>query len=999
MFEKSDVFCYIITFMNQPKKILFFFSILGFLHSFFFAQTLPLRHYSDAEGMPDVYIKCIYQDSKGYLWLGTPNGLARFDGIESRNFSIKDGLPDDFILAIAEDRSGNTWIGTNRGGLSCLRQNQVKNYTTRDGLPGIKITAVAVDKNSITWLGTNKGIARFDAVHDRFTTYTEKDGLVSDQIIDIIAARDGSIRIGTVKGLSCFVDGNFHNYTTKNGLTGSLVNHLLEDTRARTWICTNNGITCLDEGKFSHYSTADGLVDNLVLSAAEDRYGNIWFGTVNGLSRLTGGTFTNYTTKNGLPGNVILSLSMDLEGNLWIGTTAGLSCLTSPDVINYTTKDGLPNNMILAIMEDKKGRHWFATEDGLSCCFNGKFKNYTTKEGLINNRVYTLGEAHDGKIWIGTEGGISVYTPGKFTNYTTRDGLSSNAVESIVQDRNGVTWVGTLAGLNYFSGNKFLVPRFSNTTLDVEARKIVEDREGNLWIGTPFGLYRLSPTRDKLKLFSTGQGLPHSYILSIAEDSQKNIWVGTRRGLGCLKQGRFIVYTTENGLPDDKCYFIIEDSRGYLWVGTSKGMARFDGKTFKIYTVKNGLPTKNWGTGIEDSKNYLWIGGVYGVTRFNPALERYNPVPPPVYIASIKVLEENMPLSELSRLKYNQNFIRFGFVGLSFSVPGSVVYKYQLEGIDKDWRESSQRSISYPYLPPGDYRFQVKAVNNDGIESREPAQILFKILPPFWKTVWFILLLVLVLLTMAILSVSWRIRHVKVKMANEARNRQLVMAQRMELLGMLAAGAVHDLKNLLAVILGYSKIAEKSYSPDQEQQTKSLMPIEKIKKTTETALHVVKHIMTFTRQKFGERHTVNLGEQVEYILDILNVTRPAQVKILWEPPGEAIKYPIDPTRFQQVVMNLCFNAFQAMPKGGELRIAVTQTPGKEIILEVSDTGIGIEKDALGKIFDPLYTTKEHGQGTGLGLFVVKQIVDEYQGKIEVHSEPEKGSEFLIVFPF
>jgi signal transduction histidine kinase/streptogramin lyase len=738
----------------------------------------------------------------------------------------------------------------------------------------------------------------------------------------------------------------------------------------------------------------------MVLSAVEDRCGNVWFGTENGISRFIDGTFCNITTKNGLLSNAILSLLQDREGNLWIGTTAGVSCLHSFKIINYSVGDGLPNNMVRTIMEDRKGRYWFGTEDGLSCYSNGKFRNYKTPEGLIHNRIHGLMEDGKGRIWVAADGGLSVFSAGKFTNYTTGNGLLSNVVGAVFEDRNGVIWVGTLDGLNRFQDGKCLVPPFSGSLLAAHITKILEDREGNLWLQTPKGLFRLSSSRAQLTRLTTKNGLPHLDILSLIEDSEGRIWFGTRRGLSCFKDGKIITFTTGDGLPGNNCYFILEDDRQNLWIGTSKGIARYDGKNFKTYTRWEGFPVKNWSTSscLKDSKGNLWFGSIKGVTRFNPALDRDNTIPPPVYITHINVLEKNMPLSEIHRLEYNQNYLRFGFVGLCFSAPGSVVYKYRLEGIDKVWRETRERLVSYPYLPSGNYRFQVKAINNSGIESLEPVEIQFEILPPFWNTWWFKTFLVLILLSLVVLVISWRIRRVKEKMTYEARTRRLVIAQRMELLGILAAGAVHDLKNLLSVILGYSKLAEKDYLRGQEDQNQSLMPIEKIKKTAETAIQVVKQILTFTRQKNIGATDANLVAVLKDILDILNITRPPGVNILWEPPEEEVRYWINPTHFQQVVMNLCLNAIQAMPQGGELKISLSQTPGKEIILEVSDTGIGIENNAIEKISDPLYTTKEQEKGTGLGLFVVKQIVEEYRGTITVHSEPGKGTQFLITFP-
>jgi signal transduction histidine kinase len=220
------------------------------------------------------------------------------------------------------------------------------------------------------------------------------------------------------------------------------------------------------------------------------------------------------------------------------------------------------------------------------------------------------------------------------------------------------------------------------------------------------------------------------------------------------------------------------------------------------------------------------------------------------------------------------------------------------------------------------------------------------------------------------------------------------MAQKMELVGILAGGAVHDLKNLLSIILGYSKIAAQSINHDGETSK----PLEKIKSTAMTAVSVVKQILAFSRQKYDQTLAVDLAGLLDDILEILTITTPPEIKIEWRRPAEEIRLYINPTKFQQVVMNLCLNAVQAIKGSGEIRISLSRDQVGQIILEVADNGIGMEEDVANKIFDPLFTTKEPGKGTGLGLFVVEQIVSEHKGKIEIESKPGAGSVFKITFP-
>jgi ligand-binding sensor domain-containing protein/signal transduction histidine kinase len=974
------------------------------------AQSLPFKHFTFEDGLPSSSVSPIIQDSRGFLWIGTTHGLSRFNGIEFENFKLKDGLIDDFILEIYEDGKGNIWIGTLDGGAACFFSGEFTSYTIENGLAGNRVMAIAADQEGHMWFGTNSGVSTFNGKD--FITYTTKEGLIHDYVTEITLDKEGNLWFGTQKGLSCFTKNRFINYTTTRddirGLISDQIEVIMTDRRGNLWIGTQGGLCCKRRGAstFTSYTTKDGMADNCIRTMVEDRNGNIWIGTDNGASYFSSGKFSNYNTTHGLLNDRLYAVFEDLEGNIWFGTAMGLSKLNSLGIVNFYVRDGLPNNLVWAIIEDSEGRYWFGTDKGLSCYSNGTFKNFTTEDGLADNSIYTLLEDRTGKIWIGTNGGLSVYSPptwankgkdkgiGKFRNYTISSGLPDNSVISLVEDMNGVIWIGTAKGICRFINGAICPPNFLQEPRPIHA--LFEDRKGNLWFSDQKGLCKVAG--DKKIHYSVQDGLIFKRIYSIWEDSRGRIWIGTSHGLSCFSNGQFTSYKTEDGLSDNVCYFVLEDDKRNLWIGTAKGVNRFNGKSFKPYTSRDGLASDDMveGACLKDSQGYLWFGTAKGVSRFDSKFERVNTVPPPVYITNFSVLGKEYPMSDCMHLKHNQNYLKFDFIGISFTSPEDVIYKCRLKGIDPDWFELQQRYISYPYLPPGNYSFSVIAVNNDGIESIKPAEIRFRILPPFWQTWWFQALSVLFILFLIVMVLLWRIQRVKEKIAAQERNKQLVMAQKMELLGILASGAVHDLKNLLAIIIGYSKIAVQHV--DQEDAT--IKPIENIKRTAVTAVQVVKQMLAFTRQTYDKTMAANLPDLLDDILEILKVTTPPKVKILWEPPKEEVRLYINPTKFQQLVMNLCLNAVQAMPKEGELNMRLYKAKDRDnqVVLEISDTGSGMEKENLVKIFDPLFTTKEPGKGTGLGLFVVKQIVDEYKGTIEVRSQPGEGATFKISFP-
>ena len=971
------------------------------------AQSLPLIHYSVKEGLVSSSVTSIFQDSWGFLWIGTQHGLSRFNGVNFENMTIKHGLVGDYITDICEDGDGNIWV-VSKVGAGYFRSGDIKSYRTEENLRGIHISSAAVDKYGMVWFGTNKGIIAYN--EKGYRTYTKKDGLLNEQITAITMDMEGKLWFGSGRGLYCHTKGRFVIYTA-SGDEGSLndaVEALKIDQRGNLWVGTRGGLFRYRDGSFKRFPINKNG-ENLSVRAIEiDHGGGMWIGTDNGVEYYSGGTFTNYNIKHGLLNDRILSIFEDREGNIWIGTSMGLSRLHSLRFLNYSTEQGLPNNLVWALLQDRGGSYWFGTDKGLSRYSGGTFTNFTAKDGLVNDTIYALEEDHKGDIWIGTFGGISIYSPetGRFRNYTTKNGLPNDIIISLEEDRDKVMWIGTLTGICRFVKGQIEIPGFSREPVPIHT--ILEDSKGSLWFSDNDALCEKKAGSDTLTRYTTADGLIYDAIYMLHEDGKGRIWIATAQGLSCFSNGRFSNYTTADGLSDNVCYFVIDDDYGNIWVGTGQGISRFDGKTFKIYTPRDGLASYEMSEKacLKDRDGALWFGHVKGITRFDPKLDRLNTVPPPVYINTFEVLERDHPITADIRLKHNQNYVSIGFTGISFTSPEDVLYRYQLVGIDGHLFETKSRNVSYPYLPSGEYTFQVYAVNNDGIESFRPAEIHFRVLPPFWRTWWFIALSAFVFLSVILMLVLWRIKLVKERIALQERNKQLVLAQKMELLGILAGGAVHDLKNLLSIIIGYSKIAAQ-HAQHSGREDEMMGPIDNIKNTAGTAIQVVKQMLAFTRGKHNETVTANLADLLDDILDILKVTTPAEINIHWERPKEEVCLAINPTRFQQVVMNLCLNSVHAIEETGEygdldIRLNKETHPHansrESIILEIADTGCGMDEEILDKIFDPLFTTKEPGKGTGLGLFVVKQIADESGWNIDVRSKPLEGTVFKLTFP-
>ncbi|MCP4218295.1 MAG: hypothetical protein GY765_26905, partial [bacterium] len=736
--------------------------------------------------------------------------------------------------------------------------------------------------------------------------------------------------------------------------------------------------------RFTHNTTKDGLTNNSIRSFMEDADGNIWVGTWKGLNFFDGGTKLPITSRNGLAQNFIYALLQDREGNIWVGTNGGVSCIKSMDITTISQIDGLSDTSVWAMLQDKKGAYWIGTQNGLNRYSAGSFKTYTTADGLVSDSINTLLEDKQGNLWVGTINGINVLTPAGVRTYTMKNGLPSNIVFHITNDRRGVIWVASRKGVSRFTDGTFSTFPLKSTSGVVLF--IMADTGGNMWFAERERLYRWAGTGTTV--YTTRDGLP-SGTNYLFEDSKARVWVCGNGGFSRFREGRFTPY-----LSGRNCKFVIEDKHGILWIGTENGLVRYDGNIFSTYTSKrHGLNSDFWLSGMSDPGGTLWFGSSKGITCLPPRPLKVNTVPPPIHISGVTVLGKTTPLSHIRQLTYRQNYIGITFDGLCYSAPESVRYMYRMEGIDSQWQETATPSIFY-YLKPGTYRFHVKAVNNDGVESPAAAELGFRISHPFWQTWWFMLLVLLLLMGLSGTLNSWRYRQARDKAQLKSRTRQLLMAQRMELMGTLAAGTVHDLKNLLSIIMGYSQVITTTFKKDDSNHKN----LDIIKETTATAIRMAKQILAFSRLKQELPGEVNLVFLLQEILDTLEISRPRSVVLERLLPSEPVGISIQPDRFRQVVMNLCLNAVQAMPRGGTLTVSLKKETSGEILLVVADTGVGIEPEMQKKIFEPLVTTRKEDGGTGLGLFVVKQIVEEGGGTIELHSEPGKGSSFELRFP-
>ncbi|MFQ5709499.1 MAG: two-component regulator propeller domain-containing protein, partial [bacterium] len=740
-----------------------------------FAQQYRFEAFSVEEGLAQSQIAKIFQDSQGYLWLGTyGGGVSRYNGLTFTNYSTKEGLVNNIVYDILEDHQGNLWFAT-EGGVCKYDGSAFVRLTDSQFLDNQPVLALLEDRQRHLWLGTrDHGVVEFDG--SEFSTYTTEQGLCNNTVCGILQDREGYLWIGTEGGISKFDGSTFVNFTEVAGTVKPSVWSMLEDRKGTLWFGTEgDGLLEYDRHAFRRYTTEDGLGANNVRAIAQDGQGNLWFGTDHGVNRFDGSDFTAFTSAQGLSNDQIRSIIEDREGNLWFGTWGGgLDKFAGSIFAHFSTRQGLSSNLVMSILGDRSGVLWFGTwGGGVNKYEHGKFTPITTREGLADNGVFSILQDRKGNVWFGTAKGLSRFDGVRLVNFTTENGLANNLVNIIFEDHQGNLWIGTRGGgVSKFDGTTFTNFTSKDGLASDNVFSIFEDQQGNLWFGT-WGGGICKYDGVKFIAVPTQVDLKSNVVLAILQDTAGDLWLGTY-GKGVLKYkvdrnghlSEFDSFTTDDGLSDDAVLFMIFDDEENLWIGTNKGLSRLDcreytetgRKVFKHYGKEKGFIgiECNRNAAFRDKNGCLWFGTIEGAMRYNPASDKPNTVEPLTHITNLRLFFEPVDWTKYTgkkllqghlpaalRLPYDKNHVTFDFIGISLTIPAKVTYRYLLEGFDADWTPiTKQTSATYSNLPPGDYTFKVKAANDDGVWNSEPATYHFTITPPFWRTWWFYLLAV-----------------------------------------------------------------------------------------------------------------------------------------------------------------------------------------------------------------------------------------------------------------
>ena len=1022
------------------------------------------------EGLPVKTVTSLVQTRDGYLWVGTQEGLARFDGLRFHVFDKRNtALRVNNIETLFESRDGTLWVGTRGAGLMRYRDGLLTPHPRNDSLANGKVSAIGEDDSGALWVTTfDDGLYRFDA-DGGMRRFDTEDGLPSEKLNALHVEPNGRVWIGTRgAGVALYEDGRFTRMTTDDGLPSDDITVLYEDAGGNLWIGTRDGGLARRKknGRLETFTTDDGLSGNGINALFQDRAGSLWIGTArNGLNRFREGRFEHFTTADGLASDVIHALYQDREGSLWIGAEGGgLERLWNGKFMPYTTKEGFPVETAYAVYEAADGSIWAGSQGGgVTRLRDGVFTTYTTDDGLPHDYVFSLAGDAGGNLWIGTPKGLVRYRDGVFTTYTTDDGLPSNVIYALYSDSKDNLWIGTNDGLARYRDGAFTTYTTDDGLSSNDVTVILEGQRGELWVGTYVGGLNLMIDGEVAARYTKDDGLLSDYVLTLYEDADGVLWFGLREGgLYRLEDGRLTRYTTVEGLFNDTIQQILEDDAGNLWMTTNLGLfyvAREElnafarGEVGKITSVafdrSDGLKSREFMGGFQPAgwkarDGRLWFPSNDGIVAVDPDAVPVNEAPPPVVIEQVTMDGEPLALAGEMRIRPGHHKFEFHYVGLSLIASKKVRYEYRLEGEDADWvKAGTRRTAYYSNLSPGDYRFYVRAVNADGVWSTGEATVSLYLEPFFYQTLWFRILSLLSLLALAFTAYRLRINRLKAReqelervvaertrdlrlekekteraLRETERARAVIEEQAEQLREMdriktrFFSNISHEFRTPLTLNIGPLENALTGmYGSLSETLRKQL---EIMLRNSRRLLRLINQLLDLSKLESGRMELkVQPGNVVDFIegimLSFTAFTEKRGIDLRFETEKEETTLYFDHQNLEKVFFNLLSNAVKFTPDGGRIEVRIEEGPaeiGEDVYeavrVTVRDSGPGIPEGEQPYIFDRFHqvdgAVHRIQEGTGIGLSLVKELVELHGGDIEVESEPGAGAVFTVTLP-
>lgn len=1021
-------------------------------------DNIQFKRLTIEDGLSQSSPEVIIQDSKGYIWLGTNDGLDRYDGREFRSYKIGDGITEElsnsYITSLMEDKNGNIWVGS-IDGLSKLNPNtdRIVNYKKQDKkISNNVIVDILSTKNGQLLVTTLDGINLYNEEANTFDRILNSaSDLCSQKIYGIDEDEYGNIWIGTDKGLHKvnINDKNIKCYHYDDEkLNEEVVYEVYCDKNGYVWVGTiNHGLHRLNilTKEITSYKNDENndrsLPNNFVRTVLRDSYGTIWVGTDDGLAKLIDGTDEFIVYKNdesdshSLSNNKVCTIIEDKRGIIWVGTYVGVSMFDPSNSIKYYKKNimdenSLSSNIIHGIFEDKNGLIWVGTADsGVNIVdLNNKTIEHLDKnDGLTNNRIRSI-TGDENYIWIATSAGLNRIDI-KTKNITQYKEYDDN-VRTIYLDSKGYLWIGTMKGVNILNTKttdsidlSAILKQLSINDKYIES--IYEDSEGNYWLGTFLdgNLIKLDIKNNKIENYTKRMNKPDasSNSIRVITEHNDNMWIGTNEGLWKFDKSKdiFKYYGKDDGLSNGTIYGILIDKDDNPWVSTNYGISKLDIKENKFinFTVSDGLQGNEFNSEAycKLKNGDMVFGGLNGMNILDPQKLTINESANKVEFNEFVINGDYY--KDISDLKfsYNNNSILIKFFLPDYRDTKSTTYYYKIEGRDENWNVSKNNEILYKNLMPGKYTLKVKAKNYHGVMSEENS-ISFTIkypvlLSPLAFIVYIILLIVF------ISNNSIRVKQLDKLVNKRTKELRLEMEKNKELFDKVITleksknkyfvNLSHELRTPLNVISATLQLI-KEYNKKDEEMTKDKIEYHTniMQKNTNRLLNLINNIIDNSKIEHGN-YKINIKEDdivyivEETVLTLKDYIEEKGINLIIDPEVEEKIVNCDRHEIERCIVNLVSNAYKFTPEGGTIEVKIKDL-GDEVEIYVKDDGIGIDKEYQKYIFDRFNQViddqSEVKGGSGLGLTITKNIVEMHKGNISVESELHKGSKFIIKLP-
>ncbi len=1066
------------------KRALKYWCICGFILwstlSLYAQNQVQFKHINVDQGLSNGRVTSIVQDHLGFIWIGTKNGLNRYDGTAFKVYTKKNSkISSNDITSLKIDRKGKLWIGTIGGGVNIYNpikdsfvnyQNNANDITT---ISSDDVHTIIEDSDANMWIGTANGLNLFLENSKAFKAYIYQVNnplsLNHNSVWSVFQQTKDVFWIGTYGGglnrfdkntetftrynLDSDSDSENNTFSTEfiNAISSTDENELLIGTNGNGLLklnLTNNSVT--NFFKNSKYEDV-----SIIRTLWEDKKRNLWVGTdgqgilkVNNKT-LSQGSIDQYVNDSRLQtsiiNNTVNTFFEDNQSNVWVGTAwKGLNVIEKkPNNIQFFYSDakGYDASPVLSIFKNKN-EIWMGTDGKGLSTYNLKseqvqFYNKEHQSSLGGDFIQCIKQRENGQYWIGTfaNGLVQIDSKKNIINQYKRDpniekSLPYNDVRSIIELPSNDLWVGTWGGgLSYFDSQKQTFTNFryhKNDEKSISSDNVISvllNEDGKLWIATyGGGLNFYDPKLGQFSSFQVDETKPNTiasnYVFSLLKDKQGCLWLGTKEGLSRFnpKTEEFTNFVVGTAVNNSAVVGLVQDNSGDIWMSTKEGIYKYNVVLKQIERFPESVREFHINSIYKDAEGMLYFGGIDGVTTLNPKLNNtYNEDPTIVFtdfklfnksipVGYEKIIKNQMSYEDSIVLNFDQRVFTFNFTALQYPFSNKTQFAVKMEGFEEEWRDiGNQNTATFTNLSPGVYTFKVKSKMHSNLwNENKIAKIHINISPPLWRTWWayilYFLILVFLLIAFQRYSINWAEMKNKLeieKLHREQEDKLHNAKQR------FFTNISHEIRTPLTLMLGSLNSLLKEDTTLLQQN-----PLFVIKDNTNRLLNLVNELLNFRKLETGHIE-LKLKESnvVEFVNEIyLTFSQHAAAKKIdykFKKTKDNIPFWFDKNQLEKAIFNLLTNAFKFTKEGGEIKVEVFEE-ALNVNIIVSDTGKGIPKEKLTKIFERFFQKDDNDsevKGFGIGLSIAKDIVELHGGTIEVKSKLNKGSEFSINIPF